>query len=186
MIPLSLMRTVRSLADLLADIEERLFVEIPAAVRRGAKGWASPPWCCGLVFDGSQSPYLPPEIALTAVAEREAYLRKSASKTVSGRKHIWNCVAFEGINAGWFNDRKLLSACSAASELLEERDTALPASRLIVRVAKRLNALPLKSFGEVADEFAVYAFDRNEPATKLLAPSLTARKRAALERLRLL
>ncbi len=112
------MGAVPTLANLLADIEERLFTETPTAVRRGAKGWPSPPWCCALVFDGS----LPP----------------------------------------------------------------LSASRLLVRVAKRLNALPSKSFGVVADEFVVYAFDRNEPATKLVVSSLTPRKLAALERLRLL
>ena len=177
------MDKVRGLAELLADIEERLFIETPVAVRRGAKGWPSRPWCCALVFDGSQGPFLPPEIALTTLAERDACLRKS--KTL-GRKLIWNCVAFEGIGGGWYTDRKLNAACESANELLEEAGNAFPVSRLLVRLAKRLNALPSKSFGAVADAFVVYAFDRNEPATKLLGPSLTAPKRAALERLRLI
>lgn len=167
-----------SLAELLANIEQRLFDETPLAVRRGSKGWASPPWCCALVFDGSLPPFLPPEIALTTVAERDACVRKT------GRPHVWNCVAFHGVGAGWYNDRKLLLACAAASEQLDHNP--LRVSQLLVRLAKRLNALPIKSFGKVDDGFVVYAFDRNEPARKLLAPSLTAQKRALLKRLRLL
>ncbi len=63
---------------------------------------------------------------------------------------------------------------------------AEPATKLLVRLAKRLNALPVTAFGSVPAEFVVYACDRNEPATKLVTASLTARKRAALQRLRLI
>jgi hypothetical protein len=38
------------------------------------------------VFDGSLPPYLPPEIALTTVAERDAYLRTRNAQ----RKRVWN------------------------------------------------------------------------------------------------
>jgi hypothetical protein len=170
------------LTDILADIEQRLFLETPLAVKRGAQGWTSPPWCCALVFDSSQL-LLPPEIALTTVAERDDAIRQS--KAV-GKKRIWNAVAFDGVGAGWYSDKKLLAACALASERLQEKQMTLPATKLVVRLAKRLNALPTTAFGAVPDDFVTYACDRNEPATKFVAASLTARKRAALQRRQLL
>ena len=169
----------RAKSNALVEIEERLFDETPAAVKRGAKGWPSPPWCCALVFDSSQPPLLPPEIALTTVAERDKAMRADKK---GGNKRIWNAIAFEGIGAGWYQDKRLLAAC----ERVDEDEPRASLSKLVVRVAKRLNALPTIAFGRVPDEFVVYACDRNEPATKLVVPSLTAAKRAALRRLGLL
>ena len=171
-----------SLATVLADIEERLFAETPRAVRRAVAKWKSPPWCCALVFDGSQSPWLPPEIALTTVGERDACLprrarsRRSASGTPS-RSREW---ARDGTRTRSSSRRR------DGERALEEKDDASPVAKLLTRVAKRLNALSESSFGAVSDDFVVYALDRNELATTLVAASLTTKKAAALKQLRVL
>jgi hypothetical protein len=175
-------RAAGSLAELLPDIEERLFARTPPAIRKAASREASPPWCCALMFDGSLSKCLPPVLSLSTLAEREETLRKWGA---DGRTLIWRCAAFDGINAAYYEDAKLEAACDEANELLRRRTTTLPARKLLLRLAKRLNALPRKAFGKVAEEFVVYACDLNEPEKALVNKSLTAVQRALLKRMRL-
>ncbi len=164
-------RAMSTVAVLVSRIEQRLYASAPDAVRRAAQTSKSPLWCCALVFDASLV-VLPPELAVMTLAEREATLRKHGPKL--GRTLIWKCTMYDGMSAAWFEDRALDAACAE----VEERITGTRLSRLLVRVARKLNALPRARFGNVTDDFVVYAFDRNAPTKKLVEPSLTAKQRA--------
>lgn len=169
-----------SLTKLLPLLADQLVLETPGAIRKAAARSASPPWCCALVFDGSlPGACLPPDLAIVTVTEREATLRDHAK---AGGRYVWSCLQYDGVGAAWFTNRALLRACAEVTEHLVNRDEAMAAVKLLAAVARRLNDLPRKSFGKVSDDFVVYAFDRNQPATALVERSLTARQRTDFQR----
>ncbi len=158
------------LGSLLTKAGQRLVATIPAAVRRAAMRTKSPVWCCALVFDRSQ-PALPPELAIATVAERDAAKRGAAT--------LWNCLAWDGFGAPVIADAALDKVCKTMNAHLDARAGA-QVSALLVGVARQLNELPHASFGNVAEEFVVYAFDRDRPAKALVSSSLTKKQLASL------
>ena len=166
-----------SLANLLPLIAEQLVTETPIAIRKAAAGSASPPWCCALVFDGSlPAACLPPELAIVTLADREATLRDQE------KRRIWYCLQYDGVGAARYTNRVLLRRCAEATEHLVSRDETNAAAKLLTTVARRLNDLPRKTFGNVSEDFVVYAFDRNLSTTALLERSLTARQRTDFQK----
>lgn len=175
-------RAARPLGEVIPEIEQRLLSKTPPAIRRAAAREESPLWCCALVFDSSL-PQCFPELAISTVAEREKTLRAQGR---SGRAHIWWGTSLDGYGAAYYEDAKLTKMCDEANETMRQRGTALPAKKLLVRVARALNAVPRGRFGKVAEEFVVYVFDRNDKPQALLPKCLTADRRAILKRLHLL
>lgn len=166
------------LGDLLHAIEERLYQLTPSAIRKAAERESSPFWCCALDFDSAVAwECLPPVLSLATVAERDAVPRK---RRPEWRDLVWNAEAYEGLNAAYYQDAKLAALCEQANAILEQRGSGAAVSRLIVRLAKRLNEHPRKQFGKVAPEFVVYAFDRDRASTALVATCLTREQRARL------
>ncbi len=158
----------QSLDELLPKIERRLLEQTPRAIRKAAAHEKSRPWCCALVFDSSDthSGCLPPELALS-----------------TDRGAGWFAPGFDGFGVPYYDDRLLAAECKLANEHFRWRKTTAPAPALVVRLAKRLNALPRRSFGKVAEEFVVYAYDRDRPESALVVASTTARQRERLARI---
>lgn len=170
-------RPTRSLAALLKAIKARLPALIQARV--AACPLAGPAFALALVYDpGSTQSMLPPKLALGLESERTAWRASGAA-----REALWDAQGFATFDADALelDDAALLADTLELAPLLTTEAAMVKAHKVLVDVARALNALDWKTITRVTPDFVVYPVDLHlEHLDRDMAAAVPAARRKRL------
>jgi hypothetical protein len=173
--------TVKKLVE---TIRTRLLNAIPATVK--AAKIKAPIYCVALGYYGDGNDALPPSLGIGLESERSEWLK---TKGRDAKSMIWSPAEFQHFqtNRTQLDDPKLDEACEWLNGELQNRNSTVPAQRLLVEVAAELNKLAWSKIAKVTPDFVVFAVDFElGDLNKNLKKILPAKKLAGLKAAKLI
>ncbi len=144
--------TAKSLKE---TIQTRLRMLIPEIVAKANIN--EPIYCVVLAFDG-ENDVLPPMIGFGLEPERQRWMEEHQGKA---KEWIWNPAEFYHFEKPHtqFDDDALEESCSLLNDYLADRDSVLPAIKLLIEIARELNDITWPPTVKRTNDFVVYAVD---------------------------
>ena len=144
---------------------------------------AAPAFCLALIYDDETfDAMLPPILALGLESERQAWHAAKAKK--KNIETLWDGQRFRLFDddaLDWDEADPILEDADAIAHHLRERSSLEPAHKVLIAVAKKLNAFDWKKTLPVTHDFVVYPVDMEvADLTKNMQASIPAAKHKAL------